>query len=289
MTEFRSTDAIARNQRLVVQKVVRVQPDGRLTIDFLEGSRRRAYVLDSRADAEKLRDDLVRLFPFPAPDPAPEPEPEPTPEPGRTLLAEYPASKGMGAWPTAQHGGQFGNTTLGVIDSPVFPGQKAFWAAVNQVGGSPRAEFADWRNDHLAVEGTEWIVEDTLYFKPQSWGAGSHHVVMQLGHPGSVAPQQLIEVSGEGDLIVRNGHVTGRADPLLVENVSGAVNLKVRVKFSRDPTKGELEAWVDGALVVPTMRYATLGASGTGYLKQGQYGDSNGNEVVFHGLKVYAP
>lgn len=213
--------------------------------------------------------------------------PAPPPAAG-TLLADYSANKGMAVWPTVQFGGSFGNTKLEVIDSPVGLG-KAYQATVNQIGGSPRAEGADWRDTSLAREGTEWFIADTLFFPTsQSWGSGSHHVVIQIGHPGQKAPQQLIEVTGDGDLIVRNGHVTGKADPLLVprtELMGRAIPLTVRVKFSQDPAKGELEAWVGDKLVVPTMRYATLGASGTGYMKQGQYGDSNGNRVVFHGLK----
>lgn len=196
-----------------------------------------------------------------------------------------------GSWSLLQ---PIGNANAALIDSPVLPGHKAFKFTVD---GGERVELNEYREENRFNEGDEWWFGDVLYVpgtpnKQLGWDNG-HHTFMQWKNIGTGSPPIELDRRQEGLLIktarlVSEGSATETGRNLLVPEASlydRPIRIEVRVKFSSDPAKGEIEAWVDGKLKVPTYKIATLYAGKYSYLKQGQYGNASGNVVIWHGAK----
>jgi hypothetical protein len=252
---------------------------GRLSLDFKNAAGTRlAYILIDDA-GETLAKDLAALHASPLPGSTEKP------------VFDYTAGAQITPWSARQSsetGSEFGDpgkTTIRLIASPVFTGRKANEYTVSQTTASPvgpRAEDGDWNNKW--AEGEEWWFGDVLYL-PESnralgWGFG-HHTIMQLGHPGASAAAQELDIRDSG------GYPLGiyLAGQTLVSGSSmygRGIPIEIRIKASQSGN-GEVEGWVDGKQVV-LVKQATL-AGLDGYFKQGQYGESRGNIVIWHGAK----
>jgi len=189
-----------------------------------------------------------------------------------------------------------GSTTVTIVDSPVLPGHKAFrfWVSQNYASEiGPRAELA--ANQDLN-EGDDLWFGDVLYIPSNpnrsiGWG-GTHHTVLQFKNEGTGSPPLNFEIFnfGTGSNLYSqeegNGVPGGQHYSLVMSEANlydRAIPIEIHVHFSSNPSVGEYEVWADGNRVIAPTHFATLFPGLKDGLKQGQYGESPGNIVYWHG------
>lgn len=250
-----------------------------------------------------LHDKVTDLAP-PAPAPTPAPVPAPVP-PASSVLFDYSADLGLGVWKQVQdglHDTQFGDSTIKVIDSPVHVGRKALQYTVSQATKSlngPRAETAeDWTDPARRVNDGQTVrLTDTLHF-PKSpndqlgWPVpGGHSTLLQLHDQqteGADVEMVLKRGWSQGDGLYITNNVTAKSKLLVtMGSLNGStLDVDLTIKASRGPD-GLVVLKVGGVEVFNVSGATLVGSSA--YLKQGQYGESNGNVVIWHGFKRITP
>jgi hypothetical protein len=183
------------------------------------------------------------------------------------------------------------------VNSPTSAGHKAFKFDVNGGASSngPRAELAD---SYQLREGMTWWFGDVLYIPSNPSGnigwAPGHHTVLQFKNAGTGSPPLNFDIRNWGPGNSGNGLMAQGEEPgglkyrLLIPMASlydRPIPIETRVKFSSNPSVGEYEVWVSGQRVVGPVKMATLYPGLTSGLKQGQYGESAGTTVYWHGAK----
>ena len=166
-------------------------------------------------------------------------------------------------------------------------------------GGGERAEVrtGDGTASGASVsEGDERWYELSLKFdepfrNPRE-GADSWFVVMQWLPIDNSSPPLTLQVSTSDMLeLGGDGPSIPFRRPIGPVTPGAWVDYVLHVKFSDDPAVGFVEAWRNGALVLP-LEYRPTMTSVSSYLKQGIYRDagSSGTQMVWHdGLRVTAP
>lgn len=186
-------------------------------------------------------------------------------------------------------------------DSPAHPSAARFEVRDGDVppfGGGERSEVLTGDGATSAAyvyEGDERWYELSVKFDPsfrnRTTGAAGWLMVMQW-FPGNGAPPLALQVSMAGTLDLGGGGVSREYHrPLGPVRPGVWVDYVLHVKFSNDPAVGFVEAWENGALVLPRLSRPTM-SSDRSYLKQGVYRDAaeTGTHVVWHdGLRVTAP
>lgn len=299
MTELRTY--VAKGiKKGVVADVDEVSGD-RLRLDVRSGQKLLASVVGTRPEHNVIVQAYAERG-LNAPDtvePEPDPGPDPVPPSTEKPIVFYDPAGGVmagGKWTAAQDSfadgvfGDRGNTKISIINSPTTPGKQAVEYFVNQTYGSavgPRAEHGDWSTDRLWREGTEVFIGDHLFIaeanRAGGWGF-SHHTIMQLGHPGSSAAANELDIRDSGGW-PHGLHLAGAMIVSGSELYNRLLPLTIRVKCSQDPNRGEVQAWLGDHEVLTTRRRRTL-AGATGYFKQGQYGEAINKRIVWHGAKV---
>lgn len=195
------------------------------------------------------------------------------------------AEFGLRQWDLVQ---ELGNANVQVVGSPALSGHKAFRFTVN---GGERVELNSRSGPNRYLEGSQWWFGDVLYVpsdpnKTVGWDPHSHHTLMQWKNDGTGSPPLELDRRENGLLLKVN---TSRSEFLLVPEASlydRAIAIEVRIRFSSDQIRGEIEAWVDGERKLGPIKTATLFAGKFSYLKQGQYGVGRGNVILWHGVRL---
>lgn len=208
------------------------------------------------------------------------------------------ADRGFTPWAQIQDGlrdASFGSSATSIVNSPTSPGHKAFKFDVNGGASSngPRAELAD---GYQLREGMTWWFGDVLYIPSNpsrniGWSPG-HHTVLQFKNAGTGSPPLNLDIrdwgGGKAGLYAQEEAPGGLNYRLLVPESTlydRPIPIEIRVKFSSNPTVGEYEVWVSGQRVAGPVKMATLYPGLTSGLKQGQYGETAGSVVYWHGAK----
>ena len=145
-----------------------------------------------------------------------------------------------------------------------------------------RAELA-WGGDMFS-EGETHVFKWSTYFAPEFSAENGWAVTTQFKADGSGGPPLQLAVNGESFFLGAGEHVN-YARLFTTPLVRGQwLDLTIRVHWSRDPAKGQVDMWYRGQKVVDAYKMPTLLPDRDNYFKLGLYrsADIRQTGVVYH-------
>jgi hypothetical protein len=157
-------------------------------------------------------------------------------------------------------------------------------------GGGERSEIAAYGAAEVHEGDERWYQFSLKFAQDFPDVTGNFFIVMQW-HAGHGQPPMALEVSRDGDLLLKNNHTDNETRVIGKIERGKWVDYVLHVKFARKKQDGWAEVYQNGELVVPRHARSSM-SSDRDYLKMGIYrAKSERSDAVLwvDGVRVTAP